>query len=272
MAATSAEAGFYGHNRYAMAASGVTVTASSEHASFPASRLLNERLWSKWKSATGALSAVTLTFDLGVNRTVRAFGLVGVNFSLTALGRVEAATVSNFSTKTYDSDPSGPAACWNTTRGYSKSGPHGRIFQRIATNPVSARYVRFTITDTANTDNQLIASIPVIDELQQTASGVDPRAWNLGRELGGPSGGGFVIHTQETPFKNLTAEEHATLAHILDGLQGHIRTVWVPQPLSPETWLEGVQWGTFKWPIKSVPVSGMWWRRTLQLERREAVI
>src|SRR3990167_992116 len=85
---------FLSHSDNKAVASVTTITASSANATYPASNLKLLPITKVWRSATAALSSVTLLFDLNAAQTVNVVGLMNANLTSAATLLVEAGTTS----------------------------------------------------------------------------------------------------------------------------------------------------------------------------------
>lgn len=92
------------------------VTASSAATGYPDDNLASRALYSSWRSATAALSGVTLTADLGASSDIDVFALLGSNLTDAATMTVKAGESSTFATTEYDS---GSVSCFDTTHSAS---------------------------------------------------------------------------------------------------------------------------------------------------------
>lgn len=82
---------------------GSMITASSSATGYPDDNLALPSLYSTWRSATGTLTSVTLTADLGSSKDIDIFAVPGCNLTDAATMRVQAGESSTFATTEYDS-------------------------------------------------------------------------------------------------------------------------------------------------------------------------
>lgn len=136
---------FLSHNDNKAVASATVITASSSDATYPSSNLKLLPITKVWRSATAALSAVTLLFDFGSAMTVNVVGLINANLTSAATLTIAAGTTS-------------------ATSDFSATMSYVRLYDwvRWLTTSQSYRYWKFTITDAANSDNFLEVGYPVL--------------------------------------------------------------------------------------------------------------
>lgn len=131
-----------------------TVAATSSSAVYPATNLQHQRLSKTWRSQAGSLSAVDVTADLSIARTVDIIGLANHNFTAGVTLLVQAGTTTSYSD-------------YSTTITYRAGTAYA-----ILSPSQSYRYWRIRITDTANSDNFLEAGYLLIGLLSSTPRGI----------------------------------------------------------------------------------------------------
>jgi hypothetical protein len=215
--------------------SAATYTSSAtEQSGFPLSRLQGTSLAQAARLAVGSLTSVQINIDLGANVTANTCGIFGGNFSLGLQRRFQASTVSDFSSVAAQSGAT-------LTDGYDTSlpvlsGPEGTWAPRwgwplIYTHPTdfTARYHRWTLTDTGNADGYLRAAIyrcglawQPLRNFQAGWSSVDEKNNQRGHRLS---------------FHRLTRSELSQVTSLCRALEGYGRLLVIPDPDAPETWL-----------------------------------
>lgn len=130
-----------------------TVAATESHALYPATNLQHQRLSKAWRS-NGDLSAVDITADLGIARTVDIIGLANHNFTAGVSLDVAAGTTSAVSD-------------FATTITYREGSAYV-----VLPSPQTYEFWRIRITDGANSDGFLEAGYFLLGLLGTTPRGI----------------------------------------------------------------------------------------------------
>jgi hypothetical protein len=232
------------HDGYGEAA---TFTSSvAAQTGFPLPNLQDWSLFNKrCRLAVGSLTAVTLTMDLGAAVEFNALILAAVNFSLAATRRIEASTVSNFASTVIDTGGTLLAA-FDTSLGslVEVPRPHGRHLIYVHTASVTARYVRWTITDAANADGYLSAAFGRATMGFQPGINLD-ESWERGAKPVGSPGAQRMQRNHRLRLHRLTRAEAAKVESAVEAATETGRFLVLPEPQSPATWLDDAIVGNY---------------------------
>jgi hypothetical protein len=131
-----------------------TVAASEENAVYPATNLQLQRLSKTWRS-NGDLTAVDITADLGIARSVDIIGLSNHNFTAGVSLDVAAGTTTSY-------------ADYSTTITYRAGSAYA-----VLPSPQTYQYWRIRISDGANSDPFLEAGYLLLGLLGSTPRGIE---------------------------------------------------------------------------------------------------
>jgi hypothetical protein len=235
-----------GHKRYAQ---GGTVTASSEQVSYPAANLAGTRLWGPvWRSVEGELEDVLVQVDLGAAKECQGLSLVGCNFSLDATREVIASNNADLSSPLL-SVAEGDAFDTSLATLDDDRPPWGLPLIYLHSAPITARYWAFRISDPNNVRGYLRAAIMLAEPIWQPVRNFSVN-WERGGKLEGDEGVEQFLRELQIPLHRLTPAEERQIVSLTRTLKSTGRLLWVPEPLSPETWLQDAIWGKLNGTVK----------------------
>lgn len=209
---------------------------------FPLSRLQTTAIASATRLAVGSLSNVQITIDLGAALSLNVFMLAGTNLTLAATRRFQASTVSNFASTvidtgavllpafdtTYPRLPGASGVSWAPRWGWPL------IFVNSAS--VTARYLRWTITDAANPDNYLRFAIGRAGLGWQQREGYNfAPGWSTVDAAKNLRGHRLTYHRLNQP-------EKSQVTSLCRSLETFGRVLVIPEPLNTASWLEDALW------------------------------
>ncbi len=229
-----------GHKRYAQ---GGTVTASSEQVAYPAANLAGTRLWGPiWRSVEGDLEDVLVQVDLGASKAIQGLALVGCNFSLDATREVIFSDNADLSSPIV-TVAEGPAFDTSLATLEDDRPPWGvPLVYLHNTGEITARYCAFRISDPNNVRGYLRAAIMLAEPIWQPVRNFSGN-WERGGKLEGDEGVEQFLRELQIPLHRLTPAEERQIVSLTRTLKSTGRLLWVPEPLSPETWIQDAVWG-----------------------------
>lgn len=245
----------------------VTPTANfTPQTGYPLSRVAGSVLMERCRGPVSSLTDLQLTFDLGSAKQMNVAMLTG-NFTVDALRRFRIADDSGFTANVVQTGASIDAA-FNTSLGSLKrySPPWGRLMLVVLSQDYSRRYARWHVSDSTNPDTYLAFGPARFGMAFQPGIGLEESSWRIPDKLIGPPGAEKVLRGHKVRYHRLTLAESTKLHEFARSVLSVGRMLFVPRPLSPETWLADAIWCTLEGVVERnvIPRTGAaWWEVTL---------
>ena len=232
-------------------------SGTSVESAYPLTNLGNNRLWSRVRFVSGALSAVQITIDAGATVTANVFAVPGHNLTSAATRRFQASTVSNFASTTIDTGGA-LLPCWDTSLGHLMADrrPWGIPVVYVNASTVDSRYFRWTFTDAANPAGYLEFGIALFGAATQFR--LEERGLKRVPKKAGAVGAEIYRRRHGLSFSNLTAGERAKLESLVAGLGSTRRVMTLSQPLDASTYKSDAVWGTVEGDVDFEVVARSW--------------
>jgi hypothetical protein len=223
-----------------------TITVSSAATGYPGTRLSNPLLSESWRTAAGTLASVTVDVDLGAAQDIDVAALVGVNLDDDATRRLQLDSESTFGAPNTHDSGTGDAFDVSTYPSLLDDSPaHGRNLIYFPGSTQSARYARFTLSDSGNADNYLKASVLWVGPVWQDVTGMQ-YGWSLVDELVGKPGLEQSRRVWKLAYEYVTWAEARALRSILRNILRHKRVLVVPHPTQEETFVDEAVYATVR--------------------------
>lgn len=255
-------------------ASGKTVTATTAATGYPASNLSTALMSTKWRGATGSLTAQNVDVDLGSSLDIDVIALVGFNGEDDATRSPKTAENSGFSPTEHDP---GSGNAWDATTNQALANDtpvFGRNLIYLPGSTLNSRYVRLVLNDSGNPDNRLSASVYWVGPLWQPANSfrIEEDAYKLIYEPVGTPGIERYLRVLEVELHTLTEAEARQIASVCAERLRSKRLLVIPRPTHPENFLSEVIYCTLvELPtLSAIPIAtGLRWKVSLQFREVE---
>jgi hypothetical protein len=218
-----------------------------------------------WRS-TGVTAGRTVDFDLGALKTdIEAIILWGVNLTDAATWRIIGDNTAGFGSPEHDS---GTISVFDVTRtppaGLDDTPPWGRPAIYLPAATWSARYIRITLTDTANGDGYLEAAHASIGPVWQPGAAA---TWATGAEWIGELGVSVPKNGHTFTFMHVIPAIRRQVAALSRAMQGVGRFGIIPHPDTAAAYITDAFLGRLRVPPEETPLPGVSeWNINLQVE------
>ncbi len=244
-----------------------TVAASSEDDSYPARRLLTQRLSVGWRSAVTVITGITVDFTYTASREVAGVVFVGANWSDTATIR---AKLSDTALGNSDKGDTTLLNAFDLTvtplRTYLP--PWGRVAVALLSSSVSAKYIRVYIEDPDNTAGYVGASIAFAERLWQPGYNMNGAFQTTDKVIGDP-GAQVTLRGLNVNIHAATTDERYKLLALGRDIKANRRVLLLPHPLERQSYVHEALWATMPALPVAVPLNAVGSHHSVQMQFTE---